>query len=378
MDSQLYLKEIKLFHFKNYGKASFEFIDGVNIITGLNGVGKTNLLDAIYILGLTKSYFMASDRFLVQHEKKFYRIEGNWIKNSKKLKVAIKYDAIDGKEIDVNGKTGIKPMEHIGQIPIVLISPNDLELVSGLNEIRRRFMDITISQIDPNYLENLVTYIKVQKLRNALLTKSIFFDQLPIDLLESYEIRLVKSGEYIYKSRLWFLQIFQPKFIAFYNEISGGLEDVSLRYTSDLEDEDYFELLKNHRGKDFEKGRTVYGIHRDKMALYIKGQPLQQEASQGQLKSFVLALKLAQYSILQDECKFNPILLLDDIFDKIDASRVGHILSMLSKDDFGQIFISDTHVNRVALLLEELKLNVNFKEMKIENSFDNLQIDPLN
>jgi DNA replication and repair protein RecF len=378
LDSQLYLKEIKLFHFKNYGKANFEFIDGINIITGLNGVGKTNLLDAIYILGLTKSYFMPNDRYLVQHEKKFYRIEGNWIKNTKKLKVAVKYTSSYAKQIDVNGKAGIKPMEHIGQIPIVLISPNDLELVSGLNEIRRRFMDITISQIDPNYLENLVTYIKVQKLRNALLTKSLFFDQIPLDLLESYELKLAHCGEFIHKSRLWFLQIFQPKFSEFYYQISGGLEDVSLRYTSDLETKNYLDLLKNGRNKDFEKGRTVYGIHRDKMALFIKGQPLQQEASQGQLKSFVLALKLAQYSILQDECKFNPILLLDDIFDKIDASRVGHILSMLSKDDFGQIFITDTHVDRVAHLLEELKLNVNFKEMKIEKSFDNLQIDPLN
>lgn len=340
------LKSLSLVNYKNFESQSFNFNEKINCFVGNNGVGKTNILDAIYHLSFGKSYFNPVALQNIKHDEDFFVVNGDYEKDDNPEKIVISLKRGQKKVIKRNGKAYEKFSEHIGFLPLVIISPADRDLIIEGSSTRRKFIDSVISQSDKSYLSNLINYNKVLAQRNALLKYFALNHTFNVDTLEVYNEQLTEYGTIIYEKRDAFLKEFIPIFKSRYEAISNGNESVDLVYESHLAEDSLNTLLVKHINKDKALQYTSMGIHKDDLVFNIEGHPVKKFGSQGQQKSFLIALKLAQFDFIKAQSGVNPILLLDDIFDKLDEQRVAQIIKLVDDENFGQLFISDTHADR--------------------------------
>ncbi len=359
------LNRISLTHFKNYRQSEPIFHPKLNIITGLNGSGKTNLLDAIYYLCFCKSYFQTSDTQNILHEEGFFRLEGHFCQksNNRKTIISSAYQKRSKKIIARNQVPYTSLTEHIGFCPLILIAPDDIQLINSGSSERRRLMDGTLSQFDATYLVNLMHYKKNLRQRNASLKNFASTQSFDEALLQSYDAQLVKYAPKLHQSRQEFTQNLSPIFQKFYNQLANHQEVASLEYRSSLKDNDFAVMLQQNQMKDRLLQRTSDGIHKDDLAFKLGDFPLKKLGSQGQKKSFLIALKLSFYEFIQQQKQVAPLLLLDDIFDKLDEERTQRLLEIVTQEPFGQIFITDTQLDRLQVILQRLHLS--FKHFKI-------------
>ncbi|MEW7279135.1 DNA replication/repair protein RecF [Aquimarina sp. 2201CG1-2-11] len=353
------LKSLSLLNYKNFESVDFKFDDKINCFVGNNGVGKTNILDAIYHLSFGKSYFNPITSQNIKHNADFFVIDGHYVKEDRDEKIIISAKKGHKKVIKRNGKIYDTFSEHIGFLPLVIISPADRDLITEGSSTRRKFIDGVISQSDQKYLNILIKYSKIVSQRNALLKYFSANATFDADTLGIYDQQLHEYGTIIYKKRVTFLETFIPIFINRYQAISSGLEKVSLSYQSKLADIDLLSLLKENIAKDKILQYTSVGVHKDDLLFKIEEYPIKKFGSQGQQKSFLIALKLAQFDFIKKQCKVNPILLLDDIFDKLDEKRVEHIIKLVDDESFGQLFISDTHADRTETVVKKISQSYN-------------------
>lgn len=348
------LKSITLTNYKSFSAKTVDFDPKINCFIGPNGTGKSNVLDAIYHLSFGKSYFNPISSQNIKHGEDFFAIKGSYRNESKEEVVIINFKKNDKKVIKRNNKKYEKFSDHIGFIPLVIISPSDRNLIAEGSDIRRKFIDSVISQSDKKYLENLINYNKILTQRNSLL-KLIFknknFDKQTIQV---YDSQLESIGEKIHMKRKMFLNDFIPVFKDKYKSISNNNEDVDIRYKTDLEFDKLSVLLQENIEKDMFLQYTSKGVHKDDLVFNINDYSVKKFGSQGQQKSLLIALKLSQFDFLKSQNKNNPILLLDDIFDKLDKNRVKQIINLVSANDFGQIFISDTDEERTIESIKEI------------------------
>lgn len=351
----MWLKNISLLNFKNYEESSLDFSPNANAFTGENGAGKTNLLDAIHYLSLCKSYFNPIDSQHIKLGTNWFMVQGTFDRTDQEDIVACSLKKNQKKQFKRNKKEYSRLADHIGIFPLVMISPNDSFILLDGSEERRRFMDNVISQTDNQYLDTLIRYNHVLLQRNQYLKSASETGVLDLNLLEVYDLQLVEIGAHIFQKRQSFMESFLPYFREHYQYLSDGAEEVSLSYSSTLSSEDFRTLLRESVHKDRTLGRTTQGIHKDDMLFVIhEDLPLKKFGSQGQQKSFLIALKLAQYSFLKEKKGFSPLLLLDDIFDKLDQKRTTKLMQMVSDDSFGQIFITDTDAIRIQQIFKEI------------------------
>ncbi len=348
----VHLHHFQLTNFKNYAQQSLELSPRLNCFTGRNGMGKTNVLDAVHFLCLCKSHSGLPDRNLVRHGEPFLRLEGRFEHEDEQTRIVAKFAIGQRKEMERNGVTYPRLTDYIGQFPVVMIAPDDVSLVQEGSEERRRFLDTTLGQISPGYLRNLVVYNHLLQQRNALLKTFAEERRFDATLLESIDRQMPGPAQALFEQRQAFITEFRPLFQVAYSVLSEGHETVEVHYRSDLEEGNLAELLVAAREKDRLLQRTTRGPHRDDLALIMDGLPVKKFASQGQLKSFLLALRLAQYEVLRREKGVAPLLLLDDIFDKLDEHRVRHLVGLLLSRDFGQIFITDTQRSRIETIVQ--------------------------
>ena len=334
---------------------SFDFDPKINCFVGNNGVGKTNVIDAIYHLSFGKSYFNPITSQNIHHGTDFFVIDGLYEKKDREEKVIISAKKGQKKIIKRNGKLYDRFADHIGLLPLVIISPTDRDLILSGSDTRRKFIDGVISQSDKEYLSNLLNYSQILSQRNALLKYFAANSTFDPETLKIYNDQLCKYGNLIFEKRNAFIAKFHPIFQERYEAISGGTEQVSLHYASKLSESPLEHLLTNALGKDRMLQYSSVGIHKDDLQFEINGHPIKRFGSQGQQKSFLIALKLAQFDFIKAENKVTPILLLDDIFDKLDEHRVTHIIELVNTTHFGQIFISDTHPERTEGIIKEIR-----------------------
>lgn len=348
----MYLNNLTLLNFKNYEHFEGSFSRKLNCFVGQNGIGKTNLLDAIHYLAFSKSYFNTVDSQNIKHNEAFFMIQGVFEKNNEMVELQCSVKRNQKKVFKRNQLEYEKLSDHIGFIPVVMISPADNELIYDSSEIRRKFIDSIISQYDRNYLDQLVQYTHVLKQRNALLRN--FFEQNYFDkeTLDIWTEQLIKYGSDIVKTRTDFLKEFQILFNKYYEFISLSNERVALNYLNSVK-VDFKKELENCLPKDRILNYTSVGPHKDDLEFVINGFPLKKFASQGQQKSFLLALKLGQYEFMKGRKKIAPLLLLDDIYDKLDELRFNRLIELVGGEDFGQVFITDTHPERIHHLMKD-------------------------
>ncbi|NMH26072.1 DNA replication/repair protein RecF [Flavobacterium solisilvae] len=342
----MFLKKISLFNYKNFSEATFEFDTKINCFVGKNGIGKTNILDAIYHLANGKSYFNPLAVQNIKHNEEFFVVDGEFEKNDRNEQIVCSLKKGQKKILKRNGKLYEKFSDHIGFIPLVIISPADRDLITEGSETRRKFIDSVISQLDSQYLQQLIQYQKTVAQRNALLKYFALNHVFEKDTLVIYNEQLNELGQSIFEKRKDFLEKFIPIFNNYYKEISNGSETVQLVYQSDLSEKNTLALLDENLNKDRALQYTSVGVHKDDLSFEIDNHPIKKFGSQGQQKSFLIALKLAQFDFVKKQSGEKPILLFDDIFDKLDEFRVAKIVSMVNNDEFGQLFISDTHAER--------------------------------
>lgn len=352
------LQELHILGFKNIQEASLTFADKLNCLVGNNGQGKTNLLDAIYYLSFTKSAFNPIDSQNIRHDSEFAMIQGVYVpfRNNTGVKSGSNpgQDLVEPISISCSFKRGAKKqfrygkkeyqrlIDHIGRIPLVMVSPEDNQLIAEGSDERRRFLDIIIGQTDRAYLEHLNLYNALVKQRNALLKQYAEASTVPDDLFEVLEMQMIPHAEYIFTRRQAFVEAFVPVFADLYKTIAEVEELPQLTYRSQLLDRDLLTALHDTRRRDLILGWTSQGIHKDELEMQLGDYPLRRVGSQGQQKTYLIALKLAQALYLSSAVNQKPILLLDDIFDKLDSSRVARIVDMVRSDRFGQIFFTDT------------------------------------
>ncbi|GAB1855778.1 DNA replication and repair protein RecF [Flavobacteriaceae bacterium MHTCC 0001] len=351
------LKSLSLVNYKNFESKSFTFNEKINCFVGNNGVGKTNILDAIYHLSFGKSYFNPVAVQNIKHNEAFFVVNGEYDKTGKTEKIVVSLKRGQKKVIKRNGKAYEKFSEHIGFLPLVIISPADRDLIIEGSNTRRKFMDSVISQSDKSYLTLLINYNKVLAQRNALLKYFALNHTFNADTLDVYNEQLTEYGSAIFEKRHAFLKEFIPIFKLRYQAISDGKELVDLTYQSHLFDNNLKELLAEHINKDKALQYTSVGIHKDDLLFTIEDHPVKKFGSQGQQKSFLIALKLAQFDFIKAQSGENPILLLDDIFDKLDEHRVAQIIKLVDDENFGQLFISDTHAERTENAVKQVHLS---------------------
>lgn len=344
----MYLKQLKLANFKNYEETDLAFSNKINCFIGDNGAGKTNALDAIYYLSFCKSYFNVVDSQNILHEAPFFAIHGTYLKNGgPNDTVSCIQKRNHKKQFIYNDKEYDRLSDHIGLIPLVMISPYDRDLINEGSETRRKYIDSVISQFDKVYLEDLINYNKALQQRNNLLknfAEKHYFDQTSIEI---WDAQLTKLGEKIFARRREFIDEFTPLFQHYFNFISMGNEEVSITYDSQLADRSLEELLAVSLEKDRMFRYTTVGIHKDDIEMKIAGHPIKKFGSQGQQKSYVVAIKLAQFDFTKNKKGYHPLLLLDDIFDKLDEGRVKQIIHLVGDNSFGQVFITDTQRERI-------------------------------
>jgi DNA replication and repair protein RecF len=354
----MYLKQLSLLNFKNYTEAELAFEPGVNAFAGNNGAGKTNLLDAIHYLSLCKSYFNPIDSQQIKQGADFFMINGVFEKDNKAEVVACGLKRNQKKQFKRNKKEYQRLADHIGLFPLVMISPYDISIIIEGSEERRKFIDNVISQTDNSYLDELIAYNKTLINRNALLKLIADTGRYDPQLLEVYDEQLVLSGNRIFRKRKDFMETFTSIFNQHYQFISEDAEQVELVYESQLLTDDFGSLLKKSTERDRALERTTYGIHKDDLHFSIHGMAMKKFGSQGQQKSFLIALKLAQYTFLYNQKGYKPLLLLDDIFDKLDEGRTRKLMEMVSNNDFGQVFITDTSTERVNRIFNDLAVKI--------------------
>lgn len=350
----LFLSKITLTQFKNYPLASFRFGERVTGICGLNGKGKTNLLDAVYYCCFTKSYFSKNDGLNVLFGHEGFRLEAVFNKGGQEQRLVCINRLNGKKELLLNDVVYDRFSQHIGCFPAVMVAPDDIELITGGSEERRRFIDTVLSQMDPDYLQLLITYNKVLVQRNSLLKR--FAEQGTTDwqLLEVLDEQLIQPGELIHQKRQSFTTGLIPLVNKFYEQIADNDEKISLQYNSQLNEASFYDLLQHYRQKDFLLQRSNAGIHKDDVLIQLNGQVFRNIASQGQRKSLLFALRLAEFELLKQNKGFAPILLLDDVFEKLDDNRMNHLLDWVCRKNDGQVLITDTHKDRLEEAFEKL------------------------
>lgn len=353
------LKSLHLLNFKNYVEAEVSFSDKINCLVGNNGVGKTNVFDAIYYLCVTKGYFNAVDSQNINHEADFFLIDGTFEKGDQPDKISIALKRGQKKVVKRNGKEYDRMADHIGHLPLVMISPADRDLILEGSEVRRKFIDSVISQSDKLYLDDLMAYNRALNQRNKLLKYFAANNTFDQDQLSIYDEQLIERGALIYDKRQQFVETLQPILMRFYESISGGAEEINMAYESALHSRSLEDILRQNQAKDRVLQYTSQGIHRDDLKLTLLDYPLKKAGSQGQQKTFLIALKLAQFEFLKDQSGYLPLLLLDDIFDKLDESRVTALISLVNEHNFGQIFISDTHPERTSDITKRINEEAN-------------------
>lgn len=345
------LEKITIADFRNIRLQELSFSPNLNCISGNNGEGKTNLLDAIYYLSMTKSAFSSSDRYNFRYGTSSFSICGTYrMQNSLESRFSIQVDASGEKKVRRDDKQYGKVSAHIGVLPVVMVSPEDISLVSESGEERRRFVNSVLSQMDREYLSALQQYNRLLQQRNRML-KDASVDR---DLLSVFDSRMQAYALPVYEARKKFVENIRPVVSGYYGMLSGGSEQVDVRYRSDMEKGGLQELLASSFEKDRLLKYTTCGIQRDDLEFTMDGWPIRKCGSQGQQKSFLVSLKFAQYEIMKRTCGFAPMLLLDDVFDKLDMNRISNLLSMVSSSDFGQIFITDSNKVRMAGVVDRI------------------------
>jgi DNA replication and repair protein RecF len=348
MASELYLQSIRLTHFKSYSTGQFEFLPGFNCVVGWNGVGKTNLLDAIHFLCLTKSHRGLPDKNLIQHGASFLRMEAQFQVQDQLHKLIVKLPSDKRKELELDGVVIERMLDHVGRFPAVMIAPDDVSLVQEGSEERRKYLDATLSQLSIPYLQHLVVYNNLLKQRNALLKSFAEKRRFEPLLLEAIDQQLPSHAIFLHRARVEMVAEISPLLSNFYAAISGHREVAAVHLDTDWPEDGIYEAaLASHLERDRAMERSTFGPHRDDLQLLLDGLPLKKYASQGQMKSYLLAMRLAQYEYLREAGGKSPILLLDDIFDKLDAQRVQQLVGLLLERKVGQVFITDTHQDRV-------------------------------
>ena len=360
------LKKLSILNYKNIAEATLELSPKMNCFIGRNGMGKTNVLDAVYYLSFCRSANNPIDSQVIRHDEPFCMIEGEYVeemrnehgetKNEDTLIISCGMKRGMKKHFKRNKKEYKRLSEHIGLIPLVVVAPSDTLLIEGTSEERRKLMDIVISQYDRSYIDALSRYNNAHQQRNTLLKME---DQEPDPLLmQLWEEQMAEAGEQLYEKRAAFVSELEPVFQSYYEQISGGSEQVGLRYVSHCQRGPLLEVIQRDRMKDRAVGYSLHGVHRDDLEFTLGGHPMRREGSQGQNKTYVIALKLAQFDFLKRTAsKTTPLLLLDDIFDKLDANRVEQIVSLVSSDSFGQIFITDTNRDHLDQILSNSHLD---------------------
>jgi len=352
----MYLKELSLINFKNYSQSELNFSSKINCFIGQNGIGKTNLLDAIYYLSMCKSYLNPIDSQNIRYDEDFFVLQGDYLLKEKKERIYCGLKKNKKKQFKRNKSEYQKLSDHIGLLPIVMISPLDNNLIIAGSEDRRKFMDSVISQYDKVYLDNLIRYNRALLQRNKLLKDFYQNRSFNHDTLDLWDDQLFMYGEKVHQVRVQFVKELIPIFQEYYSRISGNSEQVKLVYDSQLHEHDFKELLNSSIEKDRVIQHTTVGIHKDDLILTLEDHPMKKAGSQGQQKTYLVSLKLAQFDFIKQISGFKPILLLDDIFDKFDRSRVRQIMELVAENHFGQIFITDTSRDRLEEILKEINI----------------------
>lgn len=361
----MYLKDLHLTNFKSHAEASFAFNSNVNGIVGANGSGKTNLLDAIHYLSFGKSCFSAKDVSSVRLGTDFFALHGDFADeesgNTTQVSCVYKNGA---KSLKANKKEYDRLSDHVGLFPVVMVSPYDSDIINDGNEVRRKFFDKIISQFDKIYLQHLIHYKKLLQQRNAVLRQQMETRHSDFSLLQVIDFQMMEDGMQIFQRRRQFIEDIRPMFLKHYQQLTQGREEVDIRYESELLEIRYDEGLAKSFPADSKCGYTTFGVHKDDYDFTIDGHPVKHFGSQGQQKSFSLALRLSQFDYAFAYNKRKPILLLDDIFDKLDRSRITELLNMVGQEHFGQVFISDTDETRVKAILGEHEIAHEIFEIK--------------
>ncbi|MCR9064081.1 MAG: DNA replication/repair protein RecF [Cytophagales bacterium] len=358
----MHIKSVRLFNFRNHEDAQYEFSERVNCVVGENGSGKTNLLDAVYYLALTKSSIQKKDMLSVSHEQQLMVIDGNFLKEDTPENITISIGIGQKKTVLTNKKAYDRISQHIGKFPLVLIAPDDTDMIRDASDTRRKLFDSIMAQFDQEYLSAYQQYNRVLDQRNSLLKQFAernYFDQ---QMLDSYSEPLANFAKQISNKRDEFMGLFEPLVKKHYKEISGAKEEANISYATEVK-EDFSKVLKANQRKDLAAQRTTTGVHKDDFIFELDGHPLKKFGSQGQKKSFVLAVKLAQFDLLEKKSGQKPILLLDDIFDKLDDQRITKLIQKIDDDTFGQIFITDARPERTKRILEKVKADVKYFDL---------------
>lgn len=359
----MFLDKLSLINFKNYEEVKGHFSQEINCFVGKNGSGKTNLLDAIYYLCITKSAITPQDNQCLKHDETVFSIKGEFEWDEKKRIVVCGMQLGKKKLVKLDDKPYRKSSEHIGKFPVVLIAPNDTDVIRGNSEDRRKFFDAIISQTNQKYLQNLIAYNHVLKQRNSLLKQFVERNYVDHDLLDQYDKELIVLGKMIHGLRKKFIKAYQPKVIRHYKNLSEKSEKVDLVYESDF-DLDIDSLTKDSRQKDLILRRTTVGVHKDEFHFMMDGNLIRKFGSQGQQKSYLIALKLAQFDFIHKEKQLKPLLLLDDIFDKLDDFRIAKLMEMVASDAFGQIFVTDARPERTTSIFKNVNHQVKIFEVE--------------
>jgi DNA replication and repair protein RecF len=351
----MYLKKLALTNFKNYELTELEFSPKINCFVGNNGVGKTNILDAIHYLSLTKSFFNNIDGISIRHGEDYFIIQGTFVRDEEEDQIYCAFQRQKQKLLKRNGKEYQRLSDHVGRYPVVMISPADSALITEGSEDRRKFMNKIISQYSAEYLDSVLRYSKALQQRNKVLKDMNSSSANDADILSIWDAQLVKYGNFVYREREILVNELIPVFQEYYSLISSDKESVRLKYRSHLAEGSFGEALLNSVTKDMYLEYTTVGIHKDDLLLEMNDFSVKSLGSQGQQKSYLVALKLAKFDYIKRKAGFSPILLLDDIFDKFDAERVEQIIRLVGNHRFGQIFITDTHQNRLQDILSSHK-----------------------
>lgn len=360
----MWLKRISILNYKNLEQAELSFSRKMNCIIGKNGMGKTNLLDAVYYLSFCKSATNPIDSQNIRHDQDFFVIQGFYETDTQEPEeVYCGLKRKQKKQFKRNKKEYTRLSDHIGFIPLVLVSPADSLLIAGGSEERRRFMDVVISQFDREYLEALIRYNKALMQRNTLLKSDVEPEE---ELMVVWEEMMAAAGAVVYQKRKAFIDEFIPVFQSYYAYISQDREEVSLAYESHAAQGDLLQLIKESRQRDRIMGYSLKGVHKDDLIMRLSEFPIKREGSQGQNKTYLIALKLAQFEFLKRTgSQTTPLVLLDDIFDKLDASRVEQIVKLVAGDNFGQIFITDTNRDHLDKILK--KIDGDYKLFEVDD-----------